>query len=536
MKLSLKDVKRRIKSASKEMDTQAGLFQEAAKLTDPNRSRFFNETMDGSTGFQQVFDDTAIIARRRSINTLQQSIVPTGLSWATLDPIDSVPDDRMQEEQLFPEFAVEGGEGSGIMTIEEALEMSVKVAFQYINSSNFAGKVNESLRDMMLSTGVLEVDYNIPMDRLEFKAVPLCDVTLGCTPSGDMPRDVFYAMSVPYEQITAVLKVKPTEKMKSSYKESPNALVKFKCGVYHDYDTDEDYYVILCEESGELLKNELLKTGSRFIVFRSDVSPGETLGRGIDLQALPSIRQLNLMIEHKNVSDEIDLIGMYTVVNDGILNTNTLSMEPGALISVMSNSNTDPTMRRLDTGGITQSPLMTIQDLKQQIRDAYMVDPIGSMNDPTKTATEILARQQMALAERAPEVLRIAKELAEQVFWKCLSLLGEAGKIPKWNDQFFSVRFTSPVGQIQQIEEAQALVQAAQMSAASGIDPQMFALGVKVEEAGPYFCRTLGVPATMIRTNQERERIGQQAAQIATTHGASQGAQGAPGGGQQTVQ
>lgn len=57
-----------------------------------------------------------------------------------------------------------------------------------------------------------------------------------------------------------------------------------------------------------------------------------------------------------------------------------------------------------------------IRDLRQVIRDGFQVDPIGEVNTPVKSATEVSIRENRAQRTSATDISRLINELPKQVF------------------------------------------------------------------------------------------------------------------------
>ena len=63
----------------------------------------------------------------------------------------------------------------------------------------------------------------------------------------------------------------------------------------------------------------------------------ERYGRGPVLYALPDIKTLNKVVELTLKNASISIGGVFTAVDDGVLNPQTISIVPGAVIGVSSN-------------------------------------------------------------------------------------------------------------------------------------------------------------------------------------------------------
>ena len=110
---------------------------------------------------------------------------------------------------------------------------------------------------------------------------------------------------------------------------------------------------------------------------------------------------------------------------------------------------------------------------------------------------------------------RLTVELAGGVIRRVVSLLSREGKIPpiQIDGENVDLKFTSPISRLQDMEEAQVLVQAVQMAGSMGLPPEIIMGDLKVEDMPSFILDKLGGPSEMKRNAAEKEQMGQAAGQ-----------------------
>jgi hypothetical protein len=234
------------------------------------------------------------------------------------------------------------------------------------------------------------------------------------------------------------------------------------------------------------------------------------------MQVLPDVRTLNKMVEFKLSALALAVGGVYTAVNDGVFNPNTVRISPKTIIPVGSNSNQNPTLKTLPMGGDPTSVEITIQELQTKINRAFFANPLGDVNDPVRSATENMIRQQEMLKQAGASFGRIKSELIEPLVAAGVDILKENGLFPDilLDGKEVTIKHTSPLAQAEDLEDFQAI----QQWAATNVEllgPEVFMGAAKVEDFPKVTGELLGIPATLIRSDAERKAIGEAAAQAA---------------------
>ena len=282
-------------------------------------------------------------------------------------------------------------------------------------------------------------------------------------------------------------------------------------------------------ELSEQTKNKVTDNPAK-IVFREMVVPGEILGRGRVMQILPAIKTVNKVSEFTLRNAALAISGIYTVTDDGVINPYNITLEPGTAIPVGSNDNTNPTLRPLDRAGDFNVSDLVIEDLRESINKCLFAEPYGGMDSPTKTATEMSMRGQELVMDAGSAFSRLQTEFLEKIIKRAVYILKKNGKIGdfKVDGREVTIKHTSPLARAQDQEDLLAIQQFMQMTI--GLGPEIFGLGTKVEDLPSWIGQKLGLDQALLRSEQERNELQEQAAQVMQEQAQAQAQETATGG------
>jgi hypothetical protein len=255
---------------------------------------------------------------------------------------------------------------------------------------------------------------------------------------------------------------------------------------------------------------------SPWVTGRYSKVAGEVRGRGPALQALPDVKSLNKVKEFSLQKAAIDLAGMYTATDDGVTNPYNISISPGVVIPVGSNNSANPSIRRLDTGANLQMPQFIMQDLQMNIKKALFND----LRDPTgavRSATEV-AIESRELAKRIGSAFgRLQTEVLIPIITRVVAILTRRGLIEaiKLDGKDIDIKFMSPLARQQDAEDILTVQQAVQF-VLTNAGPDHAKIGFKLEEFGAWVGEKSGMPASLIRSQAERETAIQAGAEAAS--------------------
>lgn len=494
---SVDDLLRRFKKAQEEFEMFRSIHQETYDFVAPQKETFRFHS-PGQEKNRHVFDSTAVLGNQQFASRIKGSSMPSWKEWIKLVSGTDVPEAEKAN-------------------INKDLEEGTKKFFNALNHSNFDTEINTALIDLGIGTGAIIIDqgeFNSG-EFYKFTGVPLAELYPEKPVSGRI-------RSAWRKQKIAVGKIKyvwpqadiPTKLAKMAEKD-PLAEIELLNGFLFNSDDGKYYNVVISEECKHILYEQAFNT-QRLIVFRWDVVPGETYGRGPAMQSLPDIRTLNKIVEFKLQSLALAVGGIYTGVNDGIFNPHTVRLNPKTIIPVGSNNNQNPTLRPLERSGDTAAVDISIRELQDKINQSFFANPLGDISDPVRSATENMIRQQEMLKSAGASFGRLRTELIEPLIEAGIDILKGFGEFPDIavDGRQITIKHSSPLAQAEDIEDFQNILTWAQSNIGI-VGPEVFMGSAKVEDFPKITGEQLGIPANLIRSDEEREQLGKAAAEAA---------------------
>ena len=230
--------------------------------------------------------------------------------------------------------------------------------------------------------------------------------------------------------------------------------------------------------------------------------------------ALPDIKTLNKTKELLLESASIAIFGMYTVEDDGIVNWENVELGAGAMIPVDSNGRQGrgPSLQPLATPGDPNLAQIIIEDLRNSINQMLFADPLGRVDLPVKSATEISLRQQELSKRIGSAFGKLQFELITPLVNRCLDILDELGLIDlgpfRVDGNVLAIQHVSPLALAQEEEDILSITRLAEIIAGlygpevlTGLmPPDRFMTTVKDK---------LNIPNSATATQQEIEALRQ---------------------------
>lgn len=489
-----KDMLKRFNAANARKALWISTLQQAYQYALPQRENFYGNQAEGQKKNQEVYDSTAINGLQRWASRLMATIMPAWRQWGTMVAGQEIPDDQKDE-------------------VSVGLEKATKILFTAFNHSPLSTQAHEAMLEAGISTGALlfqEGDADQPFDIV---AVPSSELVPEEGPDGTI-ETVFREWDVPARLIERKWPdAKIPESVANMIKSKPDTKVKMIEGTIYNAETKKYDYKVMIKAGMEMIV-ERVEDVTPWIVFRTSVMPGEIMGRGPIMQALPDILTANKVVEFTLRRAAIDIGGIYTHVSDGSINPYTIQLVPNSLIPVSSNATENPTLRRLDTGSGIDVSQIVLADLRANINDALFANALGPVEGATKSATEISIRQQELVQIAGATFGRLQTELLEKLVKRGIYILQRLGKIPdfKIDGREVTIRYESPLARAQDAEEIQNIQRWIEMSTQLG--PELFMGTQKVEDIPSKIGELLGVPADFKRDDQDKEKMMEMVANI----------------------
>ena len=464
-------------------------LEEVYEYVLPNRNSF-SVTSKGQKKDTLVFDSTPLIATNKFVSRLQNLLVRPWTDWFNLQAGNDIQDDQKGE-------------------VDKYLQKVSDVILTQINHSNFSTQIAEAFQDLAVSTGVIMVTENpdpASDSDLLFKTIPLSEIAMETCSTGEV-KTVYREFDVPLNQIEILWpNAKLTEEMIENYNENPTAEYKLIEGTIYR-EEEKDYEFVVMTVTGKILLHEIIED-SPFIVFREYVAPGETFGRGRLMSLISDIKTLNKVVEFGLNAAALSIAGVWTAVDDGLINPKNIRIQPNVIIPVRSNASTNPSIARLESPNNVQLEQFKVQEIRQRINDMMLVEPFGSITETSvRSATEMNIRQNDFMQTSISSFSRLQTELLSKIINKVINILKRTNKIPEFtvDGKQVKIKYSSPLSKMQGIEEIQKYQQFIEMM--QTVPPEVVQTIVKFDAIPGYIADALGLDKTLLRTKPEQKQL-----------------------------
>lgn len=514
---TISQLRKGYQAANTEHGNWLSTWRDAYRLYQPQR----DITGGGARGQQKgqlVFDSTGMIASQAFRSRITDALFP-----AFRDHIKLMPG---------PLIEASGGD------VKEARKKLDEVTRKYhalFHRSNFLVAFDEFLHDLIIGTGVMAIEEGPDYDPFYFCAIALPNVKLreGRYGSvGGFYRNIKKPLSVVRTEWPDLNSPKAWD---DKGKADPDAEVEFIDVLYEDDEQASRWHYTAFEDrdGGDLLLSKQRKYEGRgpWLATRWEKAPDEVYGRGPGLQALPDMRTANRLVELVLQNASLAVAGVYTGVNDGILNPSTVSLLPGSIIAVARNQGhpQGASLAPLERAGDFDVSQIVLNDQRMQIKQLMFDRQLPPDAGPVRSATEIVERVKDLARNTGPAFARLQRELIQPLVMRCLQIMHRKGIIdfPATIDgQYIKMEVVSPLAREQQTAEIEASVNWLQL--VSQLGPEMVALTVNVEGMPQYWAERLGVPQLLVRSDAERSMMQAAVAKMLAGQMAAQQSQGAP--------
>ena len=269
-----------------------------------------------------------------------------------------------------------------------------------------------------------------------------------------------------------------------------------------------------------------------WVVARYMKVAGEIYGRGPLVTALPDIKTLNATKRMLLQNASLAIAGMYTAADDGVLNPQTISIVPGAIIPVARNGGPQgPSIMPLPRSGDFNLAQIVINDLSVSIKKVMLDDTLPPDTMSARSATEVQARMQELASNMGAAFGRLITEAMLPIVARVLDVMDQQNLIDmplRVDGQQVKVTPISPLAKAQNSEELESVLQFMQLTQEIGPAGQM---AINMDEAVNFIADRLGVPMRVLTTKDERAAMTAQMAEAMEAQMADQQAappEGAP--------
>lgn len=500
----MKDIEycmRRYKNARNTSDLWIALLETAYHYTVPNRNLFYWTTQfQGAQKNAKVYDCTGIIGVNKFVSKMQNAFTPPQMTWAPLTAGADIPEEDKER-------------------VERSLQDITDVLFSYIRRSNFDDAVNEVYYDAAISVGALICSEG-PLDDDEnlfhFYSVPASRLAIEQSYSGKIESnyrwfDEFLIRDI--EQFWPEAKLTPY--MQDMMKNDPNAVVKNLVeGIIYHHGERLPYQYVLMVDNVFLISKDV--ESSPWITFRINKVNTEIFGRGPVLSALPAILTLNELMRLELVSANMNVSKPIMAYSDGVFNPNTFVMQPNSIITVSPTSNGQFPLQPFPDTANPNFMQVTANDLRMQINALLYADPLGPVEAPTKTATEIGIRQRNLAEEIGPQFTRIQAEFLGPLIKRLIYILKKRGKIPpiEVDGREIEIRYKSPLTVSQGEKDVETFIRWFQVMQGT-LGPEQAILYLNPLEMPLWSAQKMGVDMKVLNSKEQMaDLLAQQSEQM----------------------
>lgn len=492
--MDFKKLYERFSEAKAYKDNWLALYSQLYAYVIPNRDAMnvkFNYIDNGKPETQQIYDNTAMIAAYTRANDLHGLLLPKDRVWGKL--------------ALDPHLnTAEEIEGAQIL-----MDRINDRIFFYLNESNLSRIVSSSNLDLVGGTGAIWIESHSDQVPLYFRSIPAIALYIEYT-TDDVLNTCWYAVKMRGEQI-----INDFPDYKGRFKQSlQNSVNDLYLVNYGQIRLDEEKFFIYAflEEDAESPLFEYERNYNQIIIYRDRVRPGEAEGRGVGLDLLPTIIDLNKLVEMNRKSMALKAFPPLFYDASSYFNPYSMRQWAGAMIARNPGGRNPVEAMQMPS---TPEVFQVVQHLQNIIREGFQVDPLGEINSPVKSATEISIRENRAQRTSATDISRLINELPKQIFDISAKILNERGLLTERGEQvpgFLQKRkrmrfdYVSPLYDLQNQQDLNRLITNLQ------IKQQFFGQGaamasVDLMEVQKFLTQKLNLPRKLFASEQQIQQF-----------------------------
>ena len=487
-------LKKRYDAAWGRKENWRDLYEQCYQYALPQRN-LYEGYYDGNVGGRKkgstVFDSTAVHGVQRFANRMQSGLFPPDKEWMTLVPGTQIPPEQKDQ-------------------VSQALQIYTNTFFTLLRQTNFDLAMGEFLMDLCVGTGVMLVQPGDATNPITFQAIPQYLVALEEGTNG-IVENVYRRIKIAGENIERQWPdAKISETLARQIEDKPQEMIQLQESTILDpVKGSYGYYICYKDESDQssVMVYRELQT-SPWIISRYMKVSGEIYGRGPVVQSLADILTLNKAVELLLKNASINIAGVYTAVDDGVLNPQTIRVVPGAVIPVASNGGArGASLQPLSRASDIQLTQIVLQDLRMNIKRTLLDDSLPPDNMSARSATEIVERMRELSTNIGSAFGRLITETMIPLVRRSMAIMNEAGLIVlplRINGLEVKIVPVSPLAKAQNFDNVQDVMQWVQI--AGGLGP-VAASTVKLDAVADYIGEQLNIPRELITSDEERAAI-----------------------------
>lgn len=487
------------------------LWQELADFIQPRKGNIAFRRSSAQQQTDRMFDSTAPHANELLAASMQGSLTSGAFRWFAL---------RLKGVELKRDHKV-----------NEDLEWCSNDMFDAYNASNFASETHEIYLDApCFGTAAILVDERaptqmVPGGALRFTAYPPGSFAIDEDDEGYVDT-VFQKFQLSARAAaTAYGQDKVGVQVQAALKQNSNQRFDFLRCVYPRTDaplnfgtralpaTKLPYGVLHIDMAGRLVVRESGYHEQAVMVPRWTKTSGEVYGRGPGIVALPDIKTLNKAVELKLKAWAKVVDPPMMVRDEGVVGN--VQFRSAGITYVR---DMEAIKALTELGGNLNIADMEEDKLRKAIQRMFYSDQLQMQDGgPQMTAYETQVRFELMQRVLGPTLGRMNVEwlnpCTNRVFWIRLRASAKDSpyrKIAAWckqNNIALEVEYEGPLAKAQRLAESTAMQRYFQIILPlSQVDPTIFD-NIDMDYVAREHGESVGTPAKMMRTEQERDKI-----------------------------
>jgi Bacteriophage head to tail connecting protein len=511
-----KKILRRAAQAYESRRTWAQLMDEVYTYCMPSRRPIMgqqgeNKDAKQGNGMEKVFDSTATKAAFRFAGRMSRDVTPPFQRHADLEVGPAL-------ESLIKQQVGNDNFADTRAAVEKQLKDISDKGHALLERANFALVADEMYLDLFGGQGAMLM-LEDEIDIIKFVSVPAGEVALRENGYGEVVGvywlKTYEAQQLPHHWPRAAL----PDDVKKMVDDNPEKTLPIMQATEFDPVSRRWNHVVLFNEKPEAapLHEMLDMLTSPWLTPRFWKAPGEVMGRGPGMAALPTIKVLNKVQELTLKAAAFAVFGMWTYRNDRVFNPKTARMYPGAMWAVSSNGGPmGAALQRHEVPGRFDVTNIVNQDLREQVKQITFDDALPPDAGAVRSATEIVERMKRLMSDLAGAYPRLLLEIIVPLWRRLIDVMYRrqliAVNLPL--DQLvLKVQISSPIARAQKAQDVGQIVEYLQIML-SLFGMQGTALVAKIEEMGPDIGRMMGISPHHLRDKSERDQLQKMVAQI----------------------
>ncbi|PPQ39368.1 Bacteriophage head to tail connecting protein [Rhodoblastus acidophilus] len=506
--------RRRADAAWSERGVWNEIYQDAYRFTTPYRRPVNGPSGSdkGANRTDHLFDNTGVVSTFRGAGQMQQDLFPPGQVFFRLKP---GPVTKLVAKAQARGMGDNGGpplddaapapeEKRDAAWFERQLDQVSAQIQPFFLSGEWDNAVSELCLDLYLGTGVMLILEGDRENPVRFVCLPIDEVALEPGPYGDVAA-LFWRTKMTRRAIKAAF---PKGVFPQEFEDALEKNADDEIDLSQDFvRTAKGWRLVVTIDKCETPVTTQDYRTQPFVAARYFRVPGETMGRGPALLALPSIKTLNKVMELTLKAAAIQMLGIWGYRPGGTFNPDQARIMPGAWWPMQATGGVmGPDVTRLDTAaGRLDVANIVLQELRTQVQAALHDQSLPDGGATPKSATEIMARMARVKQNYVGAFGRMIHEVIPVVVRRVIEVLYKKGLLTvdvKIDQLLVAIDVMSPLAQALKADTHKTTVEAMQMVAALE-GPQGVARRFKLDEIIPEMVKDLGVNSEYVRTAQE---------------------------------